>query len=110
MWGVVLRVSPGGRELGSGEQLILMPLARDGVADNLVTFRACKVHLIAEFRIERGDEVSALIDDSGVDSLPYDKRWGRYRMRLTGHDLTTHRDLLLDLIKRASGTPAPIED
>lgn len=85
-------------------------LARDGVADNFVQFRARKEHLIVEVRIPRSDEVSALLGDSGIDLLEYDKRWGRYRMRLTGSDLTDHRELLIELIRRASGTPAPDEE
>jgi hypothetical protein len=85
-------------------------LARDGLPDNFVTFRARKEHLIAEFRIPRTEEVSALLGDSDVDVLAYDKRWGRYRMRLTGSDLVAQRDLLLDLIRRASGTPAAADD
>jgi hypothetical protein len=85
-------------------------LSRDGVADNFMSFRARKDYLIAEFRIPRSDEVSALIEDSGVDSLPYDKRWARYRLRLTKADIKKHRDLLEDLTRRASGNPAPDEE
>jgi hypothetical protein len=85
-------------------------LSRDGVPDNFVAFRARKEHLIAEFRIPRTEEVTALIDGSGVDALAYDKRWSRYRMRLTIADLTQHRDLLLDLVRRASGTPVPDDE
>ena len=80
-------------------------LARDGITDNFAIFRARKEHLIAEFRIPRSEEVSALLDDSGIDALEYDKRWNHYRLRLTAADLVTHHDLLLDLIHRASDTP-----
>lgn len=85
-------------------------LSRGGVADNFMSFRARKDYLIAEFRIPRSDELSALIEDAGVDSLPYDKRWARYRLRLTNADTTKHRDLLVDLVRRASGTTLPGED
>ena len=85
-------------------------LSRDGVADNFIQFRARKEHLVAEFRIPRSEEVGALLSDSGIDILEYDKRWGRYRMRLIDSDLAAHRDLLLDLIRRASGTPAPDDE
>lgn len=85
-------------------------LARDGVADNFMSFRARKDHLVAEFRIPRSDEVTALIDDWGVDGLDYDKRWGRYRLRLKAPEVKKHRDLLVELIRRASDTPPPIED
>jgi hypothetical protein len=85
-------------------------LARDGLPDNFVTFRARKEHLIAEFRIPRSEEVSALLSDSGMDVLEYNKRSGRYRMRLTGGDVASQRELLLDLIRRASGTPAATDE
>jgi hypothetical protein len=85
-------------------------LAREGVPDNFIQFRARREHLIAEFRIPRSEEVTALLTDSGIDLLEYATRWGRYRMRLTGSDLTTRHDLLLDLIRRASGTPAPDDE
>jgi len=82
-------------------------LARDGVADNVITFEPRREHLIAGFRIPRGEEVSALLSASGVDVLEYNKRSGRYRMRLNRGELEPNRGLLLDLTRRASGTPAP---
>lgn len=85
-------------------------LAKDGVADNFIAFRARREHLIAEFRIARTDEVTAMLDDSSLDRLEYDKRWGRYRVRLTSKDVAEHRQLLLDLIRRAHGTPPPLEE
>jgi hypothetical protein len=75
-----------------------------------VQFRARKDYLIAEFRVQCSDDVAALIDGSGVDNLPYDKRWGRYRLRLTGSEIEDHRKLLVDLIGRASGTPPPVDE
>ncbi len=85
-------------------------LSRNGLPDNFMSFRARKEHLVAEFRIPREDDVTTLIEDSGIDSLPYDKRWARYRLRLTEPEVETHRDLLLDLTKRASGTPALVDE
>lgn len=84
-------------------------LARGGVADNFITFRARKDYLIAEVRIERSEEVTALIEDSAMDSLPYDK-WGRYRLRLTEPDVEKSQGLLIDLIERASGIPSPVTE
>jgi hypothetical protein len=45
-----------------------------------------------------------------VDSLEYDKRYGQYRLRLTTMNVTAHRDLLLEFVRRASKTPPPIEE
>jgi hypothetical protein len=79
-------------------------LAREGVPDNFMSFRARKDYLIAEFRVPRSDAISALIEDSGIDSLPYDKRWARYRLRLKKAEVEVQKELLLDLIGRACGS------
>ncbi len=43
-----------------------------------MSFRARKDYLITEFRIPRSEEIAALLDDSGIETLEYDKRWSRY--------------------------------
>jgi hypothetical protein len=101
-------VTPGGLALKYNRYYI--GLARDGIPNNFVQFRARKEHLIAEFRIPRSEEVSALLSDSGLDTMEYDKRYGRYRIRLTSTDLSSHREVLLELIQRASGTPASVDE
>jgi|tagenome__1003787_1003787.scaffolds.fasta_scaffold20534779_2 hypothetical protein len=105
---LVNEVTTGGLALKYNKHYI--GLARGGIADNFIAFRARKDYVIAEFRIERSDEVSALIEDSGIDYLSYDKRWGRYRLRLTSAELEKHRARVIDLIGRASGTPPPVEE
>lgn len=86
-------------------------LARDGLADNFLSFRPRRKHLIVEFRIPQADEVTAMIEQSGIEELSYDNRWGRYRIQLEGKpDLNKHRVLVADLIRRASGAPPPLED
>jgi hypothetical protein len=86
-------------------------LARDGVAATSIIVRTRKdQRLMAEFRIPRSDEVSAMIDDAGLDSLEYNKRWGHYRIRLSNQEVVTNRELLLELIRRASGTPMSVEE
>jgi hypothetical protein len=58
-------------------------LAKGGVADNFMQFRPKKDFMVTEFRIPRSDEVTAMLDDSGIDRMEYEKKWGRYRVRLT---------------------------
>jgi hypothetical protein len=81
-------------------------LARDGIVDNFVQFRPRRDSTLVGFRIPRSDEASALVDGSGIDSMEYDKRRGRYRLRLATKDVAAHRDLLLELVRRASKTPS----
>jgi hypothetical protein len=80
-------------------------LARDGVADNFVSFQPRQAHLIAAFRIPRSDELTARLDEAGVELLAYNRRSGKYRLRLSGADIVTHHDLLLALVQMAHGSP-----
>lgn len=42
-----------------------------------------------------------MIEDAGVDTLPYDNWFGNYRVILYGADIDEHRELLLELIDLA---------
>lgn len=84
-----------------------MGLARDGVPDNFATVRPRKQAVLVNIRIPRSDELTNRLEDSGLDVLDYETRWGHYRIRLTKADINNHRDLLEELMRRASGTPEP---
>lgn len=85
-------------------------LQRDGIADNVHTFRPRQKHHTCEFRIDRSDELDALIEASGLTPIQYNKRWRRYRLQLKPLDLETHQAYLLDLIRLARQLPAaPLE-
>lgn len=79
-------------------------LVRDGVADNFITFRPRRQVLVAEFRIPRSDELTSRLEEQGVETLEYDRRWGRYRLRLTAADVDTHEALLRELVETSLGT------
>lgn len=106
--GLVNDITPG-TELKYNKYYI--GLARDGAVDNFLTFQPRHGHINVNFRIPRTDEMTSFVEDSSIDSLEYDKRAGRYRIRLERRkDVATHHDLLLDLIRRASGTPPPVDE
>ena len=48
-------------------------LAKDGVANNYVSMRPRKKNVLVHFRIQRSDEVTDMIEDAGIGTLPYDK-------------------------------------
>jgi hypothetical protein len=80
-------------------------LMRGGVADNFVFFRPRKAHVIGVFRIPRSDELSARLEDEGLELYEYNTKGGAYRLRLTDADLNRHHATLIDLVRLASGTP-----
>ena len=73
-------------------------LARSGVAANYVTMRPRKKKLNLSLRIPRSDEITARIEDAGIDTLSYDARWSDYRLSLTKDDVEDQADLLSELI------------
>lgn len=76
-------------------------LEKEGQAFNFVLFRPKKGHMNFELKLPQGDDVEALIDGSGLETLEYNKRWGQYRLRLTGEDLKDKHEALSQLIQMA---------
>lgn len=76
-------------------------LEQNGIANNFVTFKPRKQHIIFQPRLEQAPEVDELIEESGLDVLEYNKRGRTYRIRLTKNDINQHKDLLVKLIKQS---------
>lgn len=76
-------------------------IARNGVVSNFMTFRPRRHHVMAEFRIPRSEELTQRIEDSGIEVLTYQVRWGAYRVQITKQNLLDNADLLRELIKLA---------
>jgi predicted transport protein len=76
-------------------------LARHGQPSNFVVFRPKKEWLRVEIALDRTDDLTAKLDDAGLDVMDYDARWGKYRVRLTKDDLKKHEGLLQELLRDA---------
>jgi len=74
-------------------------LSKDGQPYNFVSFRPKKNHLSFELKLPQSDQLDAEIEESGLDTLEYNKRWGLCRLRLTAADIATKAAFLRDLIK-----------
>lgn len=76
-------------------------LAKDGVANNFVTFRPKKRYVIFEPRLKESEEINGMLESAGMDVLAYDNRWGRYRVQIEPTHLASQGHVLQDLLKRA---------
>ncbi len=76
-------------------------LERDGRPYNFVQFRPKKNRLTLELNLPQTGELDTRIDSSGLDTLEYDERWARYRLRLTTADVEAKADILRELAKLA---------
>lgn len=76
-------------------------LAKNGRPNNFVVFRPQKRHLNLEVGLPQTDETEKLLGDAGVDLLPYDQKWEKYRIRLTAKEVDRNRDLIDQLVHQA---------
>ncbi len=76
-------------------------LAKHGVANNYVSMVPQRRKANVRFRIPRSDEVTNMIDESGIGTLPYDG-FGNYRVIIPNATaIDNHTHLLVELIKIA---------
>ena len=76
-------------------------LAQNGIADNFILFRAKKSFMRMEIRIDKSEELENEIESKGIDLMDYDKRNGRYRIKLTMNDLKKHREYIGILVRKS---------
>ena len=73
----------------------------EGQPRNFVVFKPSKFHVLTEFKIPRDEELTASLSEIGLDTLPYQQRYGQYRVKLRQEDLKEHCETLADLVSRA---------
>ena len=76
-------------------------LETKGQVTNFISFRPRRHHVIVEFKIPRDPEVDALLEDSPLPVLPYQARWGQYRLQISQGDVQKNQELLERLIATA---------
>lgn len=79
-------------------------LAKNGVPNNFVVFRAKKSSLVLEIRLKQSPEIQEKLDEAKLDTLDYDAQWSRYRIRVDKSDIIKHRQLLKDLMQQSYGS------
>ena len=76
-------------------------LAKDGHPNNFTIFRPRKKDLNIEMRLPQSDEIQKIIDDSSLDDMGYESKWGKYRLRLAKNDQKNKKEVLTELLKKA---------
>ena len=79
-------------------------LASNGVACNFVVFQPRKNYVLTNFKIPQEEDQTTWLDETGLIVVPYDTRYGNYRLRVRQSDLDNHKEDLLHLIRKANDT------
>lgn len=76
-------------------------LGKDRLPFNFVAFRPKKSTLTIEVKVPQSDDVDAVIEQAGLDTLEYNARWNMYRLRLTQADVKAKSEVIAELMKLA---------
>lgn len=76
-------------------------LSRHRQVYNFVTFRPRKNHLLLGLRLPETEELTRRIEATGIETQPYERREGAYRLRLSKRDFAGHADELKSLLELA---------
>jgi hypothetical protein len=79
-------------------------LAKNGQADNFVSFRSRKNSIILDVKAPQSQEVDTKITEAGPETLEYNSQWRYYPIRLGKDDIKKHAELLKQLMRRAFDT------
>lgn len=64
-------------------------------------FRPKKGFIRFEPRLKGSPQLQERLEASGLDVMDYDKRWGRYRIRLQPSDCENNRKIIEEIIAEA---------
>ncbi len=80
---------------------VYIGLAQNGQPNNFAIFRPKKKHLVVEVRLGQSDEVERMLENAQLDVLTYDRRRGRYKIRLSQTPVDAQSEGLTGLMRRA---------
>ena len=76
-------------------------LAKNGRPNNFVNLKPQKSALRFELSLPQTDETSGQLEERDLEVLGYDRHWRHYKIRLSSEDISTHEDLLTQLMREA---------
>ena len=76
-------------------------ITQDGQPSNFVVFRPKKKHITIDFKLPESSDIDEVLENSDVDTLPYDPRYNNYRLNFSEADLKQHEQLIDKLIEQA---------
>ena len=73
----------------------------DGKPCNFAICRPQKTSLRLEIGLPQTEEYDEILNNAGLDVLDYDKRWRKYRIRLSAEEITKYNQTLYKLLDEA---------
>jgi predicted transport protein len=74
-------------------------LMNGGQINNFVKMVPQKNNILVKLKIPKSDEIDDKIETAGLDTLDYDEKWNRYRIRIKKDEIEKKKETLIDLLK-----------
>lgn len=56
-------------------------LEKNGMANNFISFKPHMKSVVLKIKLEKTQDVDDLLEESGIEMLPYEKQWRQYRLK-----------------------------
>lgn len=76
-------------------------LSKGNVPNNFAQFRPRKNAIVLNIKLAKDSEVDELLENNDFDTLEYDSKWSRYRLRLSKQEVAEKREILTDILERS---------
>lgn len=76
-------------------------LSIQGVSKNFISMTPRKKAILLAAKLPQAEETQALLEQTDMDIMSYDKQWNQYRVRLTEKDIQQSEATLHQLIQKA---------
>lgn len=76
-------------------------LAKNGQANTFIIMRPKKGFIRFEPRLVNTPQIQEKLENTGLEVMDYDSRWGRYRIRLQPGDIEKNKVILAEIVKEA---------
>jgi len=79
-------------------------LAKDGQPNNFAIIRPKKSSALLEIRLKQSPEIKEQLDNAKLDTMDYDSKWGRFRIRVDKEEIQKNKELLRRLMQQSYGS------
>lgn len=76
-------------------------LSTQGISKNFISMTPRKKAILLAAKLPQAEETQALLEQTDMDIMSYDKQWNQYRVRLTEKDIQQSKATLLQLVQKA---------
>lgn len=76
-------------------------LEQDGIANNFISFKPHQKSIVLKIKLDKTQDIDDLLEDSGIETLSYEKQWRQYRIKFFDNQKIEDIELVKKLVAQA---------